>query len=97
MPDEPPEAPGKDRLLPDEAKSVNSGDLDDLRHWIEIYRELHDFKAHLLDEVADQRQRVRDQGRVELDKDRELLERERERLDRRLRFWEEELERRSRS
>lgn len=98
MPDEsPPEDPGKERLLPDEAKSMGSGNLDELRHWVDTYRELYDFKEHLLVEIADQKQRVSVQGRVELDNDRKLVESERDRIGRRLTYWEQQLENRGRS
>ena len=98
MADEPPpEDPGKDRLLPDEAKSVDSGSVEDLRRWVATYRQLYEFKEHLMSEITDQMRRVGEQGRAELDNDRKLMERERERIGRRLRYWEAEFERRSRS
>ena len=94
---EPPRDPGDDVLLPDEAKSIESGDVEHLRLWVDTYRELHQFKEHLLDEIAVQKQRVSAPGRVELDNDRKLIERERDRVGRRLRFWEQELAKQGRS
>lgn len=97
MSDEPPpEDPEKDRLLPDEATSVESGSLEDLRRWVATYRQLYEFKEHLLYEIADQMRRVNEQGRAELENDRKLVEEERERVGRRLRHWEAELDKRSR-
>ena len=98
MPDEPPpDHPEKDRLLPDEATSADSGTVEDLRRWVATYRQLYEFKEHLLSEIADQMRRVGERGRAELDNDLKLMERERERIGLRLRYWEAELERRSRS
>jgi hypothetical protein len=94
---EPPEDQGDDRLLPDEAKAVSAGSADDLRRWVGTYQELLRFKEHLLEEIADQKRRIGEPGAAELDHDRELVERERDRIGRRLRYWEGELEKRSRS
>jgi hypothetical protein len=89
---ETPEDPGKDRPLPGEPSSGSSRSLDDMQHWVAVYRELYGFKRHLLEEVAQQKQNVTAEGAAELENDRKLLERETERVGRRLRYWEQQLE-----
>lgn len=88
---ETPKDPGEERLLPGERQSLSSGNLEDIRLWAAVYGELYGFKEKLLQEVADQRDRIESPGKPELDNDRVLLEREAERLKRRLQFWEEKL------
>ena len=83
---------GCDKLLPGEATSVHSGDVDDVTHWLKVYAELCHFKEKLLRDIAAQREKVSDVGRVEVDNDEAMLQREADRLLRRLRFWQNRLD-----
>ena len=83
--------PGEERLLPGEATSINSGDIQDMRQWVAVYHELYSFKETLLEELEDQVKRVTPPGGFELANDKKLLESEASRLHRRLEFWEERL------
>lgn len=66
---------------------MSSGDASDARHWVKVYAELVAFKDRLLDQVAEQRQKVTGEGRAEVEADERLLRPEAERLHRRLDFW----------
>ena len=91
----PPEDPGQGRLLPGEGSSINTGDEQTIRHWLEVYRQLYDFKEHLLQEIEEQGQHVAPPGQAELDNDRKMLEREAARVQDRIKFWEQALRRQS--
>ena len=99
MPDDPdePEDPGKGRLLPGEENSINSANIEAIRHWVVIYRELLGFKQSLLEEIATQSQGVQAEGKLEIENDRKLIQTETDRVARRLMFWEKELKSRDRS
>ncbi len=92
--EEGPVDPGEPRLLPGEARSVRSGDIEDVRHWVAVYSELYGFKQRLLEEVGEQKKHVMEPGKSELANDLKLLQREADRLAGRLRYWQHELERR---
>jgi hypothetical protein len=87
-----PHDPGEDRLLPGEATSMKSGDLDDIRQWVATYSELYSFKEHLLLELEEQAKQVTPPGGFELANDKKLLETEASRLHQRLLFWQHRLE-----
>ena len=88
------EDPGKDRLLPGEATSLHSGNLDDARLWVRVYAELTGFKDVLLAQVREQGRSVTEAGQPEVENDTKLLEREAKRLKRRLMLWQHELDKR---
>ena len=86
-----PDPTDQGRLLPGEQTSMNSGNADDVGHWVKVYAELCDFKDTLLDEVQQQRARVSDEGRDELENDFRMLTAEATRLKMRLAYWRGEL------
>ncbi|HET9780824.1 MAG TPA: hypothetical protein VFR33_03510 [Candidatus Dormibacteraeota bacterium] len=86
-----PHDPGEDRLLPGEATSMKSGDVQDIRQWVAVYHELYSFKEKLLKELEEQTKCVTPPGGFELANDKHLLEAEASRLHRRLQFWEDRL------
>jgi hypothetical protein len=83
---------GYDKLLPGEAADVDSKQVDDVTHWLQVYTELCNFKEKLLRDIADQREKVSGVGKLEVDSDHLLLQREADRLMRRLRFWQNRLQ-----
>jgi hypothetical protein len=89
-PDEPRD-PSEDDLLPGEPSG--SGSVEQMRHWIDVYRELLSAKRTLMEEIIEQRRQVEPPAKVELDNDRKLIQREADRLARRLQYWEQELRR----
>lgn len=82
-----------DKLLPGEAAAVASGRRQDAKHWVDVYRELFDFKSALMHELNQQRGRVDPDGQSEVRNDESIFQREAARLERRLRFWESVLTR----
>jgi hypothetical protein len=87
-----PHDPGEDRLLPGEASSMSSGDLEHIRQWVATYSELYSFKENLLQEIDEQVKQVTPPGGFELANDKRLLESEASRIHKRLQFWQHRLE-----
>jgi hypothetical protein len=90
------DATDKDRLLPGEDTATKQ--LDDARHWLEVYTELLSFKSDLLsstyEHLSDMEMR---DARTEVRQTDELvLEAEAERFKRRRKFWEDRFEELSR-
>ena len=80
-----------DRLLPGE--DPESTHPEDARHWVEVYRELLEYKDRLLAVTrATLSELPEEPARREVaETDQALISAERERLARRLRFWDRRL------
>jgi hypothetical protein len=81
-----------DKLLPGEASSAHSGDVDDARRWYETYDELCRLKQKILTDLESQKVRVPSEGDAEVKDDEAMLGAEYERLLARRKFWHAELE-----
>lgn len=81
-----------DKLLPGEASSAHSGDVDAARHWFETYDELCRLKQKILTELNSQKVRVPAEGEAEVKDDEAMLGAEYERLLERRDFWHGEFE-----
>ena len=81
-----------DKLLPGEASSAHSGNVDDARRWFETYDELCRLKQKILTELESQKIRVRPEGDAEVKDDEEMLGAEYKRLLERREFWHAEFE-----
>lgn len=90
------DAADQNRLLPGE--DTASRQLDDARHWLEVYTELLSFKSDLLrstyEHLSDMDMK---DARTEIRRTDEIvLEAEAERFERRRKFWEDRFEELSR-
>ena len=81
-----------DKLLPGEASSAHSGDVDDARRWFETYDELCQLKQKILTDLESQAVRVPPEGDAEVKDDEAMLRAEYERLRERREFWHTEFE-----
>jgi hypothetical protein len=81
-----------DKLLPGEASSAHSGDVDDARRWLETYDELCRLKQTILTDLESQKVRVPPEGDAEVKDDEAMLSAEYERLLGRREFWQAEFE-----
>src|SRR6266513_2615780 len=81
-----------DKLLPGEASSAHSGDVDDARRWLETYDELCRLKHKILTDLESQKVRVPPEGEAEVKDDESMLRAEYERLLGRRLFWHTEVE-----
>ena len=81
-----------DKLLPGEASSAHSGDVDDARRWLETYDELCRLKQKILTDLESQKVRVPPEGDAEVKDDEAMLRAEYERLLGRREFWHAEFE-----
>lgn len=81
-----------DKLLPGEASSAHSGDLDDARRWFETYDELCRLKQEILTDLESHKVRVPPEGDAEVKDDEAMLRAEYERLLGRREFWQAEFE-----
>jgi len=81
-----------DKLLPGEASSAHSGDVDDARRWFETYDELCRLKHKILTDLESQKVRVPPEGDAEVKDDEAMLRAEYERLLGRRAFWHAEFE-----
>ena len=81
-----------DKLLPGEASSAHSGDLEDARRWFETYDELCRLKQKILSDLDSQKVRVPPEGDSEVKDDEAMLRAEYERLLERREFWHGEFE-----
>src|SRR5437762_977960 len=81
-----------DKLLPGEASSARSGDVDDARRWFETYDELCRLKHKILTDLESQKVRVPPEGDAEVKDDEAMLRTEYERLLGRREFWHSEFE-----
>ena len=81
-----------DKLLPGEASSAHSGDVDDARRWFETYDELCRLKHKILTDLESQKVRVPPEGDAEVKDDEAMLRAEYERLLGRREFWHAEVE-----
>jgi hypothetical protein len=80
------------KLLPGEASSAHSGDLDDARRWFETYDELCRLKQKILTDLESQKVLVPPEGDAEVKDDEAMLHAEYERLLERRDFWHAEYE-----
>jgi len=81
-----------DKLLPGEASSAHSGDVDDARRWLETYDELCRLKQKVLTDLESQKVRVPPEGDAEVKDDEAMLGAEYKRLLGRREFWQAEFE-----
>ncbi|TME66636.1 MAG: hypothetical protein E6I50_10450 [Chloroflexi bacterium] len=81
-----------DKLLPGEASSAHSGDVDDARRWLETYEELCRLKQKILTDLESQKVRVPPEGDAAVKDDEAMLRAEYERLLGRREFWHAEFE-----
>ena len=81
-----------DKLLPGEASSARSGDVDDARRWLETYDELCRLKQKILTDLESQKVRVPPEGDAEVKDDEAMLRAEYERLLGRREFWHAQFE-----
>ena len=81
-----------DKLLPGEASSAHSGDVDDARRWFETYAELCRLKQQILTDLTSLKVRVPPEGDAEVKDDEAMLSAEYERLRERREFWQAEFE-----
>jgi hypothetical protein len=81
-----------DKLLPGEASSARSGDVNDARRWLETYDELCRLKQKILTDLESQKVRVPAEGDAEVKDDEKMLRAEYERLLGRREFWHAEFE-----
>jgi hypothetical protein len=81
-----------DKLLPGEASSAHSGDVDDARRWFETYDELCRLKHEILTDLETQKVRVPPEGDAEVKEDEAMLRAEYERLLERRDFWRAEFD-----
>lgn len=86
-----------DELLPGEAASAHSHDVDDARRWFETYDDLCRMKQKILTDLESQRADVRPEGTAEVDEDEAMLNAEYRRLRERREFWQSEIEARRRN
>jgi hypothetical protein len=80
------------KLLPGEASSAHSPDVDDARRWFETYDELCQLKQKILTDLKAQKVRVPPEGDAEVKDDEAMLRAEYERLLERREFWHAEFE-----
>jgi len=81
-----------DKLLPGEASSAHSGDVNDARRWLETYEELCRLKQKILRDLESQKVRVPPEGDAAVKGDEAMLRAEYERLLGRREFWHAEFE-----
>jgi hypothetical protein len=81
-----------DELLPGEASSAHSGDVDDARRWLETYDELCRMKQKIINELESQKVKVPPEGDAEVKGDEAMLRAEYKRLLDRREFWHSEFE-----
>jgi len=81
-----------DKLLPGEASSAHSGDVNDARRWLETYEELCRLKQKILTDLESQKVRVPPEGDAAVKGDEAMLRAEYERLLGRREFWHAEFE-----
>ena len=81
-----------DKLLPGEASSAHSGDVDEARRWFETYDELCRLKQKILTDLESQKVRVPPEGDAAVKDDEAMLRAEYERLLGRREFWHAEVE-----
>lgn len=82
---------GGDDLLPGEAASAHSRDVEDARRWFDTYDDLCRMKQKVLTELESQRVHVRPEGTAEVNEDEAMLQAEYERLRERREFWQSEI------
>lgn len=79
-----------DRLM--EGEDPETTDLDDARHWLNVYRELHSFKLDLLTKLHSRVQTMtKEDAQAEAQADERLLELELQRFENREAFWRERI------
>jgi hypothetical protein len=81
-----------DKLLPGEASSARSGDVDDARRWLDTYDKLCRLKQGILTDLESRKVRVPPEGDAEVKDDEAMLRSEYERLLDRREFWQSEFE-----
>ena len=79
-------------LLPGEAASEHSRDVEDARRWFDTYDDLCRMKEKVLSELESQRGHVRAEGTAEVNEDERMLHAEYRRLRERREFWQSEIE-----
>lgn len=71
-----------------DGEDPETADLDDARHWLSVYRELHAFKVELLAKLRGRVQTMtKEDAQSEAQADERLLELELQRFESRQQFW----------
>ena len=78
-----------DRLL--EGEDPTTTLLDDVKHWLHVYKELLEFKQNVVGEAMTSADDLPEAAQPEADADLTILAAERERLERRYQFWQTRL------
>lgn len=79
-------------LLPGEAASEHTRDVEDARRWFDTYDDLCRMKQKVLTELESQRDHVRPEGTAEINEDEGMFQAEYQRLRERREFWQSEIE-----